>query len=183
MREIKKNNLVWIDLEMTGLDIERCRIIEIAAVITDSDLNIIAETPGIAIYQKEADLKNMNLWCKRTHNNSGLIKRVKESIVVTNQAEEIILKFIKKYVDKSESPLCGNSVWQDRRFLAKYMPVLESYLNYRLLDVSTFKVSAALWRPDLLQQFNKKNSHIAIDDIKDSIKEMKFYRKNYLIRI
>ena len=179
---MKLDNLIWLDLEMTGLDVKCCRIIEIAAIVTDNELNIIAESPAIAIHQSDAALASMDVWCTKTHGNSGLTERVRKSTISTAQAETMILDFIKPHVTKNTSPLCGNSVWQDRKFLAKYMPTLEAYFHYRLLDVSSFKIAAALWQPDLLKKFTKGNTHLALDDIQESIEEMKFYREHLLIR-
>lgn len=178
--EQTKSNLIWLDLEMTGLEIETCHIIEIAVIITNSDLNILTESPSIEIYQDDAILKTMNSWCIKTHSKSGLIERVKESKVSVSEAESFIIDFIKPYVKKGQSPLCGNSVWQDRKFLTKYMPTLEDYFHYRLFDVSSFKIAASFWRPELLQQFNKQSAHLALDDIKESINEMKFYQAHLL---
>ncbi|WP_275667738.1 oligoribonuclease [Fastidiosibacter lacustris] len=175
-----KSNLIWLDLEMTGLEIDSCYILEIATIITDSNLNIVAESPAIAIHQSDEVLQNMNSWCIKTHQASGLTERVRHSKVSVTEAEWQILEFIKPHVHKGQSPLCGNSIWQDRRFLAKYMPTLEDYFHYRLLDVSSFKIAASLWRPDLLKQFNKQSVHLALDDIKESIEEMKFYQQHFL---
>jgi oligoribonuclease len=175
-----KSNLIWLDLEMTGLEIERCHIIEIAAIITDPNLNILAESPAIAIHQSDDILAGMNSWCVKTHSESGLTERVRQSKVGTSEAEKQMLEFIKPHVNKGQSPLCGNSIWQDRKFLAKYMPTLEDYFHYRLFDVSSFKIAASLWKPELLEQFTKKNTHLALDDIKESIEEMKFYRDHFL---
>lgn len=177
-----KNNLIWIDLEMTGLIVDKCHIIEIAAIVTDKNLNIIAESPAIAIYQSDDILKNMDPWCIKVHTESGLVKRVQKSEITVSGAEQLIMNFIKPYVNKGESPLCGNSIWQDRKFLSKYMPQLEKYFHYRLFDVSSFKVAASLWNPELLKQLNKKNNHLALDDIRDSIREMKFYHE-YLLKL
>jgi oligoribonuclease len=175
--------LIWLDLEMTGLDIETCQIIEIAAIITDIELNIVAESNAIAIYQSDEIMANMNTWCQKTHQASGLIERVKESTISVSEAEQAILDFITPHVAKNASPLCGNSVWQDRKFLAKYMPTLESYFHYRLFDVSAFKIAAALWKPKLLHQFKKQNNHLALDDIRESISEMGFYRQHLLAEL
>lgn len=172
--------LVWLDLEMTGLDIDTCHIIEIAVIITDINLNIIAESESIAIYQPDRIIQNMNTWCQKTHLSSGLVERVKNSKISTAAAEQMILTFIEFHVAKNSSPLCGNSVWQDRKFIAKYMPKLEKYFHYRLFDVSTFKIASALWKPRLKSQFRKHNEHTALADIRESIIEMQFYQKNLL---
>lgn len=177
----KINKLVWLDLEMTGLDIETSYILEIAVIITDINLNIIDESPSVIIHQNNKILNNMNSWCMKYHTQSGLINRVKNSNISMQEAENIILTFIKQYINKNESPLCGNSVWQDRKFLAKYMPQLEQFFHYRLLDVSTFKIASYLWNSQITKKYGKKNKeHLALDDIRESIKEMNFYKKNLL---
>ncbi|WP_119342910.1 oligoribonuclease [Facilibium subflavum] len=177
---MSQQNLVWLDLEMTGLELDHCHIIEIAAIITDSELNVIAESQAIAIHQPDEIMDSMNQWCKTTHGASGLTQRVKESNISLKKAEQMILDFIKPHVAEKASPLCGNSIWQDRRFLARYMPTLENYFHYRLLDVSAFKIAANLWSPELVNGFEKKNAHLALDDIKESIEEMKYYKDNFL---
>ncbi|MBK2125071.1 oligoribonuclease [Fangia hongkongensis] len=176
----KIKHLIWLDLEMTGLDIYNCHIIEIAAIITDSELNVVAESDAIAIYQPEEVLAKMDTWCTKTHGESGLTARVRASHISLEEAEKMILNFIKPHVNKHASPLCGNSVWQDRKFLAKYMPELEDYFHYRLLDVSSFKIAASMWKPELVEAFQKENTHLALDDIKESIDEMKYYRQKLL---
>ena len=172
------NNLIWIDLEMTGLDVEECKIIEIAAIITDKDLNIIAEAEPIAIYQPDEVLETMNEWCIKTHGETGLTQRVKDSKTSLEEAELKILDFIKQYVPYQSSPLCGNSIWQDRRFLAKYMPKIDDYCHYRMLDVTSLKLLNEYWGDG--EHFNKKATHKALDDIQESIAELKFYRKKLL---
>lgn len=172
------NNLIWIDLEMTGLDVEECKIIEIAAIITDKDLNIIAEAEPIAIYQPDEVLETMNEWCIKTHGETGLTQRVKDSKTSLEEAELKILDFIKQYVPYQSSPLCGNSIWQDRRFLAKYMPKIDDYCHYRMLDVTSLKLLNEYWGDG--EFFNKKTTHKALDDIQESIEELKFYRKKLL---
>lgn len=176
----KRDNLVWLDLEMTGLDPRKDRIIEIATIVTDKNLNILAEGPVLAIHQSKKLLDGMDDWCTRTHGKSGLTDRVKASKLNEAKAEIQTLDFIKKYVGKNQSPLCGNSVWQDRRFLRKYMPALEDYFHYRLIDVSTIKELARRWQPDLYKGFDKISKHQALDDIKDSIEELLYYRKHWL---
>ncbi len=173
-------NLVWIDLEMTGLSPEKDVIIEIATVVTDAQLNSLGEGPVIAIKQPLQRLAAMDEWNTRTHTESGLVNRVKYSKVVTAQAEAQTLEFIRKFVPGNHSPLCGNSICQDRRFLARYMPKLESYLHYRNLDVSSIKELVTRWRPDLLGGFKKQNTHKALDDIRESIEELKYYRRYFI---
>lgn len=174
------NALVWIDLEMTGLSPERDRIIEIATIITDSNLEIVAEGPVLAINQSEGLLAGMDEWNTRTHTATGLVDRVRESAVDDRQAELETLRFIQRYVPKNKSPLCGNSICQDRRFLARYMRELESYLHYRNLDVSTVKELAKRWHPNLANGFDKQGTHRALDDIRESIEELRYYRTHFL---
>ncbi|HET8849849.1 MAG TPA: oligoribonuclease [Marinobacter sp.] len=173
------DHLVWIDLEMTGLDPDNERIIEMASIVTDSALNIVAEGPVIAIHQPDSLLNAMDQWCTRTHGESGLIQRVKDSTTGEADAEQQTLAFLKKYLDPGKSPLCGNSIGQDRRFLVKYMPELEAFFHYRNLDVSTIKELARRWRPDVLNGVRKKGSHLALDDIRDSINELRHYRDSF----
>jgi len=172
-----KNNLIWIDLEMTGLDTFNDVIIEIATVVTDKDLNKLAEGPIIAIHQPDSVLDGMDDWNQEHHGSSGLIKRVKESQYSMQQAEAETLKFLEEYVPKGASPMCGNSICQDRRFLAREMPELEDFFHYRNLDVSSLKELATRWKPELLDGFNKKEAHLAMDDILESIEELQYYRK------
>ncbi len=176
----RKENLIWIDLEMTGLDPERERIIEIASIVTDSELNTIAEGPVIAVHQPDELLDAMDEWCTKTHGATGLTQRVKESRVSEREAEMETLRFLEQYVDKGASPICGNSIGQDRRFLVKYMPELEAFFHYRNLDVSSLKELARRWKPDILGGFSKKNVHLALDDIRESIEELKYYREHFL---
>ncbi|PCM45147.1 oligoribonuclease [Marinobacter sp. ANT_B65] len=173
------NHLVWIDLEMTGLDPEKERIIEMATIITDSELNLVAEGPVIAVHQPDNLLDAMDEWCTRTHGESGLTKRVRESKVSEAEAEQQTLAFLKEYLEAGKSPLCGNSIGQDRRFLVKYMPQLEDFFHYRNLDVSTVKELARRWRPDVLKGVKKQGSHQALDDIRDSINELRYYREHF----
>lgn len=175
-----RQNLIWIDLEMTGLDPEKERIIEIATIVTDKDLNILAEGPVLAVYQPDELLNKMSDWCVKTHSENGLIERVKQSKLTERAAELQTLDFLKKWVPKGASPICGNSVAQDKRFLYQYMPDLADYFHYRHLDVSTLKELVSRWKPELLKQFSKKNSHLALDDIKESIEELKFYRRHFI---
>ena len=170
------DNLIWIDLEMTGLDPQRHRIIEIATIVTDKNLNTLAQGPVLAIHQPDAELDAMDEWCTRTHTGSGLVQRVQSSKVSERDAEQQTLAFLAGFVDKGQSPICGNSIGQDRRFLNRYMPELESYFHYRNLDVSTLKELARRWAPDLLAGITKQSRHLALDDIRDSIDELRYYR-------
>jgi oligoribonuclease len=174
----RANNLVWMDLEMTGLDPEKERIIEMATIVTDSQLNIIAEGPVFAIHQSDDLLKAMDGWNTKQHNSSGLVARVRASTVTEEEAEAKTLEFLKQYATAGKSPLCGNSVYQDRRFLYKYMPKLEEFFHYRLLDVSTLKELAQRWSPAVYAGFKKDSKHLALDDIRDSIEELKYYREH-----
>jgi len=172
----KSQNLVWIDLEMTGLEPETDTIIEIATLVTDAQLNIIAEGPSIAIHQDDNVLANMNPWCIEQHGKSGLTQRVRDSKISMAKAEQETLDFVSEWVDEGVSPICGNSVSQDRRFLFKYMPKLQAFFHYRTIDVSTIKELTRRWQPELLEGFSKNGSHLAMDDIKDSVAELQFYR-------
>ncbi|TBW56869.1 oligoribonuclease [Marinobacter halodurans] len=173
------DRLVWIDLEMTGLDPDKERIIEIATIVTDADLNTIAEGPVIAIHQPDSVLDAMDEWCTRTHGESGLTQRVKDSTVSEVEAEQQTLEFLAEHLERGQSPLCGNSIGQDRRFLVRYMPALEAFFHYRNLDVSTIKELARRWRPDVLEGVKKKGAHLALDDIRDSIEELRHYREHF----
>ena len=174
-----RNALVWIDLEMTGLIPDRDRIIEMATIITDSNLDVIAEGPVIAVHQSDDLLSGMDEWNTRTHNETGLVERVKTSAHTERGAEQETLEFIQQYVPKKRSPLCGNSVCQDRRFLYRYMPRLEAWLHYRNLDVSSVKELVSRWRPDIRDSFKKRNTHRALDDIQESIQELRHYREHF----
>jgi len=176
----RKDHLVWIDLEMTGLDPAIERIIEMAVIVTDEQLNEVALGPVIAVHQSDSLLASMDEWNQTTHGNSGLVERVKQSAISEQQAEQMVLEFLQQHVEKGASPMCGNSIGQDRRFLARYMPELESFFHYRNLDVSTLKELAKRWRPDLAANLHKKNSHQALDDIRESIEEMRYYRDTFL---
>ena len=169
----RKQNLIWIDLEMTGLDPEKERIIEIATIVTDGDLNTLAEGPVIAVHQSDELLNAMDEWCTKTHSENGLTERVRASTVSEREAELQTIEFLKEYVGAGVSPICGNTIGQDRRFLVKYMPELEAYFHYRNLDVSTLKELAMRWNPKILKGFEKKNTHLAMDDIRESIAELK----------
>ncbi|WP_414499699.1 oligoribonuclease [Zymobacter sp. IVIA_12111.31 C1] len=174
------DRLIWIDLEMTGLDPEHERIIEVATIVADSDLNVIEQGPVIAVHQPDELLENMDEWNTRTHTGSGLVKRVRESAVNTAQAEQMTLEFLRQYVEAGVSPMCGNSVHQDRRFLNSEMPELASFFHYRNLDVSTLKELARRWKPSILGGFKKKATHQALDDIQESIAELAYYREHFL---
>lgn len=173
-------NLIWIDLEMTGLDPQHDRIIEIATVVTDPHLTIIAEGPVLAISQPKSLLDAMDDWNTKQHGQSGLVKRVLESKMNEQEAEGMTLEFLKGYLDKGKSPMCGNSICQDRRFLYQYMPQLASFFHYRNLDVSTLKELALRWKPELLQGLVKESKHRALDDIKESIDELAYYRQHFI---
>lgn len=172
------DNLVWIDMEMTGLEPDTDKVLEIATVVTDGDLNIIAEGPVLAIHQSDEILENMDPWCVETHGKSGLTQRCRESSTSEQDAIDQTIAFLKNYVSKGVSPLCGNSIGQDRRFMHKHMPELEAYFHYRNIDVSTVKELVRRWQPELLDGFNKKGTHLALDDIKESIAEMAYYRQH-----
>jgi oligoribonuclease len=173
-----KDRLIWIDLEMTGLDVERERIIEIATVVTDDNLEIIAEGPMLAVHQSDELLASMDEWNASHHGSSGLCDRVRQSSVSESDAEKQTIAFLQEHLSAGASPMCGNSVHQDRKFLAKYMPELADFFHYRNLDVSTLKELAARWRPDL--KLEKESKHLALDDVKDSIDELKLYREHFL---
>ncbi|HHX8334709.1 TPA: oligoribonuclease [Vibrio diabolicus] len=169
-------NLIWVDLEMTGLDPETHKIIEIASIVTDSELNILAEGPVLAIHQPEEELAKMDDWCTNTHTASGLVERVRNSKISEQDAVAQIIEFLEKWVPKGASPICGNSIGQDRRFLYKHMPELEEFFHYRYVDVSTLKELARRWQPEVLNGFTKQGTHLALDDIRESIAELKYYR-------
>jgi oligoribonuclease len=173
-------NLVWLDCEMTGLDPEDNKLIEVAVVITGPHLEPRIEGPVMVIHQSERELKKMDKWNQNTHGKSGLIDKVKASSTSEDEAQEELLKFIKKYVPKEKSPLCGNTISQDRRFLVRYMPKLEAYLHYRNLDVSTLKELAKRWRPDVYEGFKKRTKHTALADVHESIDELVHYRQHFL---
>ncbi|ELG7165042.1 oligoribonuclease [Pseudomonas aeruginosa] len=173
-------SLIWIDLEMTGLDPDRDVIIEMATIVTDSDLNTLAEGPVIAIHQPEEILAGMDEWNTRQHGQSGLTQRVRESTVSMAEAEAQTLAFLEQWVPKRSSPICGNSICQDRRFLYRHMPRLEGYFHYRNLDVSTLKELAARWAPQVRESFKKGNTHLALDDIRESIAELRHYRDHFI---
>ncbi len=174
------NNLIWLDMEMTGLNPDSDRIIEIAVVITDSQLETVAESPVLVVHQANPILEAMDDWNKSTHARSGLVEKVKASMLNESQVEEQMLGFVGQYVPSRTSPLCGNSICQDRRFLARWMPKLEQYFHYRNLDVSTLKELARRWKPEIMAGIVKHGKHEALADIYESIEEMKYYRTNFI---
>ena len=174
------DNLIWIDLEMTGLDTDNDRIIEIATIVTDAELNTLAEGPVLAIHQSEMVLAKMDDWNQKQHGGSGLLERVRQSRMDEAEAEIQTIAFLEQFIDSGKSPMCGNSICQDRRFLARSMPALEAFFHYRNLDVSTLKELARRWRPEVFDGFKKGGSHLAMDDIRDSIRELLHYREHFL---
>ncbi|MFO1430725.1 MAG: oligoribonuclease [Candidatus Competibacteraceae bacterium] len=176
------DHLIWIDLEMTGLDPQSDRIIEIATLITDAQLVILAEGPMLAIRQSPSVLAAMDEWNRKQHSQSGLLERVRASRIDEREAARQTLEFLSRYVPKGKSPMCGNSICQDRRFLARWMPELEAYFHYRNLDVSTLKELARRWYPGLTKGFSKNSSHLALDDIRESVAELRYYRDRLFIK-
>jgi oligoribonuclease len=172
--------LVWLDMEMTGLDPERERIIEVAVVVTEPDLTVVAEGPVLVIHQPDSLLDAMDSWNRSTHSKSGLTAKVKASAMTEEQAQDELITFLSQYVPAGKSPLCGNTVSQDRRFMFKYMPKLEQFFHYRTVDVSTLKELARRWKPDLLKGFEKRSKHEALADIYESIDELKYYREVFI---
>lgn len=177
---VKDEHLIWIDLEMTGLDVDHDHILEIATIVTDSNLEVLAEGPVLAIYQPDEILQTMDDWNVKHHGQSGLIDRVRASRVDETQAEALTLEFLAQWVPPNKSPMCGNTICQDRRFLWNYMPQLERYFHYRNLDVSTIKILAQRWAPDLASALKKNAEHKALQDIRDSIDELKYYRQHFI---
>ncbi len=174
------NYLIWLDMEMTGLDPERERIIELAMIVTDSELNVIAESPSWVVHQSDELLDAMDNWNKSTHGRSGLIERVRASTLDEAAAEALALDFVRQYVPKGASPLCGNTISQDRRFMVRYMPQLESWFHYRNLDVSTLKELCKRWKPQVARGVVKRSAHTALADIRESIEELKYYRQHFI---
>ena len=175
-----QNNLVWLDMEMTGLDPDRDRIIEVAVVVTDAQLNTVAEAPVLVVHQDDAVLDAMDNWNKGTHARTGLIEKVKSSLLTEADVEERLLAFLAQYAPGKGSPMCGNSICQDRRFLARHMPRLEGYFHYRNLDVSTLKELVRRWKPEIAKGLVKQAKHEALADIYESIEELKYYREHFL---
>jgi oligoribonuclease len=176
----ENNNLIWIDMEMSGLQPERDMILELAVVVTDSGLNVLAESPVLVVHQPDEVLDGMDAWNKGTHGKSGLIDKVKASTLDEAAAEAQMIAFLKQHVPANKSPMCGNSICQDRRFMARHMPALEAYFHYRNLDVSVFKELARRWRPKLYDGFKKASKHTALADIYESIDELKYYREHFI---
>ena len=173
-------NLVWVDMEMTGLDPDRDRVIELAAIVTDPNLNVLAEGPVFVIHQPDEVLDGMDAWNKGTHGRSGLIDRVKASTVTEEQASAEMVAFLKQFVPAGKSPMCGNSICQDRRFMARHMPTLEAFFHYRNVDVSTLKELCRRWRPELIAGFKKHQLHTALADIRESVEELRYYRQHFI---
>ena len=177
-----ENHLIWVDMEMTGLVPERDRIIEVAVIVTNSQLEFVAEGPVLVVHQEDAVLDAMDNWNKATHGRSGLIDKVKQSTLDEVAAEQILLEFLKQYVPSGKSPMCGNSICQDRRFMARSMPKLEAFFHYRNLDVSTLKELCKRWQPALVKGFVKRSAHTALADIQESIDELKYYREHFIVK-
>ena len=174
------SRLIWVDMEMTGLSPESDRIIEVAIIITSGDLDMVIESPVLVVHQDVATLQAMDSWNQSTHTRTGLIDKVKASTLDESTVENAMLAFLREHVPSKASPMCGNSICQDRRFLAKWMPALEDYFHYRNLDVSTLKELARRWRPDIAKGVSKRGAHTALDDIRESIDEMRYYREHFL---
>ncbi|MCK5801678.1 MAG: oligoribonuclease [Lentisphaeria bacterium] len=183
MPKASEKNLIWIDLEMTGLRPERDRILEVATIVTDSELNVLAEGPVLAVSQPEEILGGMDEWNRTHHGQSGLLARVRSEGVPEAEAEERTVAFLREWVPEGVSPICGNSVGQDRRFLYNYMPTLETFFHYRNLDVSTLKILAMMWYPAAMEGVVKKEAHLALEDIRESIEELRHYREHILVSV
>lgn len=177
---MRDNNLIWVDLEMTGLNPDRDRILEIATLVTDNKLNVLSEGPVVAIHQSESQLLLMDDWNNRVHRATGLIDKVRSSTLDEISASDLTIKFLRNWVDFKKSPICGNSIAQDRLFLLRYMPKLESYFNHRYLDVSTIKELMLRWRPDLISGLRLQKTHCALNDIRESVSELMYYRKYFI---
>ena len=175
----RKHNLIWVDLEMTGLNPDTDKVIEIATIVTDSQLNPLAEGPVLAIHQSDCALNAMDEWNTTHHNASGLVKRVQASTINEAEAVRQTIEFLEPWVDREASPMCGNSIGQDRRFMARYMPELERYFHYRNIDVSTIKELARRWQPEILNGFTKTGTHQALNDIRESIAELRHYQQHF----
>jgi len=180
MMALNNDNLIWLDMEMSGLSPDNDRILELAAVVTDAELNVLGESPVLVVHQSDAVLDGMDAWNKGTHGRSGLIDKVKASTLNEEAATEQMINFLKEYVPAGKSPMCGNSICQDRRFMARYMPNLEAYFHYRNLDVSVFKELARRWKPTVYSGFKKASKHEALADIYESIEELKYYREHFI---
>ncbi|XP_011640860.1 probable oligoribonuclease isoform X1 [Pogonomyrmex barbatus] len=179
MASRSNNYIVWIDMEMTGLEVDKDHILEIACIVTDEKLNIISEELNIVIHQSDIILENMNAWCKENHKKTGLIEKSRSSTITIEEAENIVLNFLKKYTEKDSCPLAGNTVYMDRLFLYKYMPSVNNYLHYRIIDVSTVKELVKRWNPDVYKSIPRKRlRHRALDDIRESIDELKYYKRH-----
>jgi oligoribonuclease len=177
----KNDRLVWVDMEMSGLQPETDRILEIAMIVTDGDLNIVAEGPVLVVHQEDAVLDRMDAWNKGTHGKSGLIDKVKASTLTEADVEAVCLAFLKQHVKSSISPMCGNTIHQDRRFMNRYMPKLEAYFHYRNIDVSTIKELCKRWQPEIAKGFSKQQAHTALADIIESVEELRYYREKLFI--
>jgi oligoribonuclease len=180
MMASQNDNLIWLDMEMSGLSPENDRILELAAVVTDAELNVLAESPVLVVHQSDEVLDGMDAWNKGTHGRSGLIEKVKASTLDEKTASARMIEFLKDHVPAGKSPMCGNSICQDRRFMARYMPELEAYFHYRNLDVSVFKELARRWKPAIYNGFKKASKHEALADIYESIEELKYYREHFI---
>lgn len=179
---MNKDNLIWLDMEMSGLMPDSDRILEVAAVVTDAQLNVLAESPVLVVHQPDKVLDGMDAWNKGTHGKSGLIEKVKASTMDEAAASEEMIAFLEQYVPAGKSPMCGNSICQDRRFMANYMPELEAFFHYRNLDVSVFKELSRRWKPEIYAGFKKSSKHEALADVYESIDELKYYREHFLIK-